>query len=353
MQLAPAIWMVGRSCWPVEWPTAGSSTATAISWPTTSGASTTGRASSTASSSPTGCAGATWLPTSGSWPWTSSGWAPPSWLGNSSKTIGSSPPRPIRRPWSTTPSPTAPWCGPRCPACGPGKVTPTPTPGRGHPLCGAVRTPPRRRAGAPGPGRRPARHRQIDPRRRPGEGLGWTCCAATRSARRSPAWTKHPLPALPFGTGIYDPTPPRPPTTSCSTGSASRSGWARRWCSTPPSRRGPRRQEARRLAVEAHPADLVELHCTVPRPRSPPPPRAHPPARQATGGGASDATPEIAAALAAVADPWPEATGVDTARTPAAALATALATIADPRPADRAPAAAPNGPGAPSHKVVP
>jgi hypothetical protein len=49
--------------------------------------------------------------------------------------------------------------------------------------------------------------------------------------------------------------------------------------------------------------------------------------RVAAGGDASDATPAIAAALAAAADPWPEASAVDTTGAPRSTLRDALAIV--------------------------
>jgi uncharacterized protein len=70
------------------------------------------------------------------------------------------------------------------------------------------------------------------------------------------------------------------------------------------------RVEARRVA-ERFSADLVELRCSLPLPE------ASERARRRLGGDdASDAGPEIAAALAERFAPWPEAAVVDTTRTP-------------------------------------
>jgi predicted kinase len=70
------------------------------------------------------------------------------------------------------------------------------------------------------------------------------------------------------------------------------------------------RAEARRIASRFS-ADLVELRCSLATPE------ASERARRRLGGDdASDAGPEIAAALAERFAPWPEATIVDTARPP-------------------------------------
>jgi aminoglycoside phosphotransferase family enzyme/predicted kinase len=70
-----------------------------------------------------------------------------------------------------------------------------------------------------------------------------------------------------------------------------------------------RRTEARRTA-ERHRADLVEIECAAPREVAAERIRA----RRAAGAGPSDATPELARAIVARADPWPEARRLATDR---------------------------------------
>ena len=79
------------------------------------------------------------------------------------------------------------------------------------------------------------------------------------------------------------------------------------------------REQARVVAAETS-SDLVELRCDAPPEVAAERIRR----RAAAGQDPSDATPEIAAALAAATAPWPEATTIDTAGHPAAALADAL-----------------------------
>jgi aminoglycoside phosphotransferase family enzyme/predicted kinase len=79
------------------------------------------------------------------------------------------------------------------------------------------------------------------------------------------------------------------------------------------------RQEARRLAVDTH-ADLVELRCEV----APDVAAERIRRRMTAGSDASEATPAVAAAMAATADPWPAAHRVDTGGAPEASLADAL-----------------------------
>lgn len=79
------------------------------------------------------------------------------------------------------------------------------------------------------------------------------------------------------------------------------------------------RRLARTMAGRVH-ADLVELRCEAPTAVAAGRLRV----RQAAGGDASDATPEIATALADTADPWPTASTVDTSGTPAESLAQAI-----------------------------
>ncbi|HEY8524681.1 MAG TPA: AAA family ATPase [Acidimicrobiales bacterium] len=82
------------------------------------------------------------------------------------------------------------------------------------------------------------------------------------------------------------------------------------------------RVAARDLAAATH-ADVVELRCTAPPEVAGERIRA----RLAAGGDASDATPEIAAAMAAHEAPWPSAHQVDTSRGPGAALTEATEVV--------------------------
>ncbi len=82
------------------------------------------------------------------------------------------------------------------------------------------------------------------------------------------------------------------------------------------------RDRARSIA-SADSADLIELRCTAPASLA----NERLMARAAAGGDASDATPEVAAAMAAIEDPWPTATGIDTTRALPTTLADALAQI--------------------------
>ncbi len=70
---------------------------------------------------------------------------------------------------------------------------------------------------------------------------------------------------------------------------------------------GARRAAARRVA-SACGAEIIEIRCRL----APAIASARILARRAAGEGSSDATPEIAARLAASADPWPEARSIDT-----------------------------------------
>jgi uncharacterized protein len=83
-----------------------------------------------------------------------------------------------------------------------------------------------------------------------------------------------------------------------------------------------RRAEARALAAEGC-ADTIEIRCAVPPELAARRIRR----RMARGGDPSDATPDIAAKLAAAEDPWPGAVALDTSTGPADALAKALAAI--------------------------
>ncbi len=80
-----------------------------------------------------------------------------------------------------------------------------------------------------------------------------------------------------------------------------------------------RRSAARQLAEDAG-AVMVELQCTCPADVA----EARMAARAEVGGSASDADAEVAARMAADADPWPEAHVIDTGGDPAAALERAL-----------------------------
>ena len=82
------------------------------------------------------------------------------------------------------------------------------------------------------------------------------------------------------------------------------------------------RRRARAIA-HATASDVVELRCTAPPVMA----AARIRQRVAAGGDASDATPAIAAALAAAADPWPEASAVDTTGAPRSTLRDALAIV--------------------------
>jgi aminoglycoside phosphotransferase family enzyme/predicted kinase len=83
-----------------------------------------------------------------------------------------------------------------------------------------------------------------------------------------------------------------------------------------------RRSAARALADRSS-AELLELRCEAPLSVT----RARLDARAAQGTDASDATSALATAMAAVADPWPEAITVDTVEGLAAAVDTALAAV--------------------------
>jgi uncharacterized protein len=82
------------------------------------------------------------------------------------------------------------------------------------------------------------------------------------------------------------------------------------------------RARACHLADEHH-ADLVELRCTV----SPEAAVARLRARAAEGLDVSDASPEIAAAMATDLAPWPSATSIDTSGPPVVSLSAALAVV--------------------------
>lgn len=86
------------------------------------------------------------------------------------------------------------------------------------------------------------------------------------------------------------------------------------------------RHLARDLADRAG-AELVELRCAVDAETAAERIRA----RLAAGTDVSRATPEVAALMAADADPWPEAVTVDTAAEPGAVVAAALGVLGVPR----------------------
>ncbi len=85
------------------------------------------------------------------------------------------------------------------------------------------------------------------------------------------------------------------------------------------------RDLARAAADRVH-ADVVELRCELPAAVAAERIRA----RAAEGGDPSDATPAIAAAMAATADPWPEATTIRTDAEPAVSAAEALDSVTTP-----------------------
>jgi predicted kinase len=79
------------------------------------------------------------------------------------------------------------------------------------------------------------------------------------------------------------------------------------------------RTAARIVAADTD-SDLVELRCEVPTDLA----AARLAARAERGGDPSDADAAIAAAMAATADPWPEATAIDTTAPPDVVAAAAL-----------------------------
>ncbi|HET9443216.1 MAG TPA: AAA family ATPase [Acidimicrobiales bacterium] len=83
-----------------------------------------------------------------------------------------------------------------------------------------------------------------------------------------------------------------------------------------------RREQARAVAGRGA-ADLVELRCSAPAAVAAERMRR----RAEAGTDPSDATPEVAEAMAAVEDPWPSATTVDTGGDAGVALAAALAAL--------------------------
>jgi predicted kinase len=85
-----------------------------------------------------------------------------------------------------------------------------------------------------------------------------------------------------------------------------------------------RHRAAARALAELHHADLTELRCDAPATVA----AARIEQRRAAGRDASDATVVVAAAMAADADPWPEAEVVDTARrAPECSVRGALSTL--------------------------
>jgi aminoglycoside phosphotransferase family enzyme/predicted kinase len=88
-----------------------------------------------------------------------------------------------------------------------------------------------------------------------------------------------------------------------------------------------RRSKARAVATRTA-SDLVELLCRAPAETAAR--RMH--HRRRRGGDPSDATPEIAAELARVEDPWPAAAVLDTGSGPAEALMKAVAVVAGDEP---------------------
>lgn len=88
----------------------------------------------------------------------------------------------------------------------------------------------------------------------------------------------------------------------------------------------------RQVAAEvarATSSDLVELRCTAPAAVA----AERMGRRRAGGGGPSDATPEVAAAMSASADPWPAAVPLDSSGGPEATLEAALAALLPAHPA--------------------
>lgn len=83
------------------------------------------------------------------------------------------------------------------------------------------------------------------------------------------------------------------------------------------------RDEARAVAAQAA-ADVVELRCVAPDDVA----LERIAQRLAAGGGTSEATPDVALGLAAGADPWPEATAVDTSGAVGESLIRALEVVA-------------------------
>lgn len=82
-------------------------------------------------------------------------------------------------------------------------------------------------------------------------------------------------------------------------------------------------RDAARTTASAAAADLVELCCVAPEPVTVERIRR----RTQRGGDASDADEQVASALAQIADPWPEATRIDTDADPREVLQTAMSAI--------------------------
>jgi predicted kinase len=89
-----------------------------------------------------------------------------------------------------------------------------------------------------------------------------------------------------------------------------------------------RHRERARAAARGAAAPVVELALEAPGALA----AARIRERAARGGDPSDATPEIAARLAAAFEPWPEARRIDAARPPEAVLQEAAAIARDPGP---------------------
>jgi aminoglycoside phosphotransferase family enzyme/predicted kinase len=85
------------------------------------------------------------------------------------------------------------------------------------------------------------------------------------------------------------------------------------------------RDRARKAAADCH-ADLIELRCLAPRQVA----DRRMIDRATAGRGASDATPEIAAVMAAVEESWPQATVIDTDQPIDRSTADAVALVAQP-----------------------
>ena len=182
--------------------------------------------------------------------------------------------------------------------------------------------PPGGRAGPADPRRRPARLGQDD-RGRPDwpttSARSWS--PATRCARSSPA--------------------SRPPSVRARRTARASTGRAHRGDLRRPARPGrgtagarrvrrprrlvDRRRRARRGGRARRDASAQLVASSAGRP-----PRSPRTALRARRGSASDATPVVASVMALDADPWPEATVIDTDGPPGAAVETALAAVANP-----------------------
>ena len=298
---------------------AGYATATVTCSPTTSSASRTGPACSTASRSPTGCGTATCSATSPSSRWTSrptgtrtsaaSFW--PSGGGISARTI---------RPRSpTTTSPTAPTSAPRSPPSARRRAIRARA--RAHGRCRICRcgTSSARRCGWCWWAEPRARGRPRS-RARWATRAGWEVIGSDETRKDAAGLPRAPGDPGAFEQGLYAPgvtgvvydeivaarlgAPRAAASTSCSTPRGVTRAAARR--------RG--RRHGRRGAR------LVEIECRL----EPGEAAARITRRRAAGQGASDATPEIAARLAAGSDPWPEALALDTGPPPDLVLQEAL-----------------------------